>query len=136
MGIVCSKPQAFSALVMNDLHTEMRMQMVMELAAHYELYVNEFLSKPGPTKPGISTSYAMYSEQFENDLSMSQIFEKEVMHVIKPVIYCSMWQLHGLASVLGAPSYVLYPGKGAPRVDLNKTIVPRITNSTATATVL
>ena len=121
----------------SDLHTEMRVRMVMKLAAHYELYVNdEFLSKPEPTKPGISTSYAMYSGQFENDLSMSQIFEKEVMHVIKPGSYCSMWQLHGLASVLGTPLRVLYPGKGAPRVDLNKTIVPRIANSTATATIM
>ena len=34
---------------------------------------------------------------------------KDVMSCIKDGSYCSMWQLHGLASIVGAPINSVYP---------------------------
>ena len=52
------------------------------------------------------------------------------MSSLKDGSYCSIWQLHGLASVLGLPIVSVYPEVGGRahihvRNELNRTVQPR-----------
>lgn len=41
--------------------------------------------------------------------------------------YCSMWQIHGMASVLGVPITSIYPCDGYVKQYVHRTVQPRIT---------
>ena len=107
-----------------SMYNELRICVAVELIRHPDVYTNdEFLSAHGAS--GTAQRYAMYSGHFDSQMNTKSIYEKDVCDTIKNAKYCGIWQLHGLASVLGMVVHSVYPGLGPPKKDLNRRIVPR-----------
>ena len=75
-----------------DRHIEMRVRIAAELASYSDWYLtNNSLSNPGDSGGDLVQRYAMYSGYYDDRLSVAQIFENEVLNVVKPSRYCGIW---------------------------------------------
>ena len=113
-------------------HVEMRIRIVHELAMHDKDYLDNRILARGTSKPRTKWAmmYATYSPHYNPGTKLSEdgirdVFEKEVMDIIKPGEYCGIWQIHALSSIIGVPVQSLYPGRGPPKKHLNRTVMPR-----------
>ena len=113
-------------------HIEIRVRIAVELAIHSELYLDDQFLASGVNANYTprTISYAMFSKLYCPGATLPQesvrkIFESEIMNIVKPGKYMGIWQMHGLASVLGANIQSVYPGLGSVERDLHRLIVPR-----------
>ena len=58
-------------------------------------------------------------------MAIEKIYEKEVMYVVQPGTYMGIWQIHGLASILGTDIRSVHPGAGLTYDLLNRIVKPR-----------
>ncbi|XP_052789160.1 uncharacterized protein LOC128223800 [Mya arenaria] len=125
-----------------DHHQEIRARIVIEMVENSDIYLDyKFLSQGRDENSEIRAEqlpnhFAMYSDKFMpgSQLSPSKIrsiYEQEVLDICQNSVYMGIWQLFGLASVLGCNVQSVYPNLGNPHVreDLNRLIKPRGTET-------
>ena len=49
------------------------------------------------------------------------------MQCCKSGAFCSMWQVHGMSSIIGVPITAVYPFDGYVKQYVNRTVQPRMT---------
>ena len=128
---------SFWAFGNEENHVELRARIVIELAVHGELYLNENHLRKGinctdKEAKQLTTSYCLYSGNLEIKKKLTRkdikrTYETEVLEATKENEYMGIFQLFGLASVLGSKLHLIYPNKGNPNVrkDLGRILHPR-----------
>ena len=118
-----------------EKHIEIRVRLVHELVKHSDLYLSDAFLNRGAfdaisPQPHTALKYAQYSPDYIPGTALGphdirELYQREVLGVMKKGAYCGIWQLHGLSSVLKARIQSFYPGLGPPRNDLSRMILPR-----------
>jgi hypothetical protein len=118
-----------------DFHADIRLRIAMELIEHKSVYMDSsHLQKglhPSKKKP-TAAMYAQFSDFYTfGDVltpeTVNNIYEKEVNAILKNKMYCGIWQVFALSSILQLPIFSTYPNKGTPAIrnDLHRIIHPR-----------
>ena len=126
---------------------EMRVRIISELALHTNYYLDEDNLRKGFPSDGsedsIKKTFAMFSADYIPDTVLTheiikQVLEKEIMSISKPRSFMGLWQMFGLASVLQMPIFSVYPilGENFYRKHMHRLIVPRITSTRHTASIM
>ena len=127
---------SLAAYASQDFHTEMRVRVAMELIIHEGKYLDaEFLSRGLENQRATPHEWAQYSRDYIppptgqkiGPAECRQIFRKELASILKDTIFCGIWQVSAIASVLNAKVYLVYPEKGSPmiRSEFNRVFLPR-----------
>ena len=120
------------------LHPEIRVRIVMELALHQMIYLdNNYLQQGTALTTDLKSNFAGYSDLYTpgimlSDVIISRIFEEETKKCAKPGAYMGIWQLFALANVLKCNVMSAYPDfiKSPIRLDLHRLIPTRFEAST------
>ena len=97
-----------------------------QMAQFPHLYTsNHFLAHPSIDMPNILHYYCSYSGFYDEEMTIQEIFEREVFGIRNNYSWMGIWGIHALASVMGREVRSIYPGHGAPRRHLNRVIAPR-----------
>ena len=122
---------SFLAYGTEAFHHDMRLRIAMELVLHRSEYLDsKYLSRGHNSDQGSSTSasdFALYSEFYSADLSIEDIYHKEINDILKKGTFMGLWQLFALASVLRCPLFSVFPMKGEDCIRQNhhRLILPR-----------
>lgn len=134
---------SFLAFGNEDNHVEIRVRMVQELLLHDEFYLDDQSLAHGKqsASSNITRTYTQFSPKYVpgtalNETVIQQLYQQEVMDVVRLNAFCGMWQVHALASVLGAPIHSLFPGRGPHKADLSRDVFPRLQTSAEYANIL
>jgi hypothetical protein len=108
--------------------TEVRLRIAIELILHEDLYLDDkFLSRghEGVT----AVKMATFSDEYIHGQAFSvvEIYRREITSILQEGVFCGVWQLAALASVLSVPIMSVYPEKGSQvvRRDLHRVFLPR-----------
>jgi hypothetical protein len=118
-----------------ECHRDIRLRIAIELVQFQHLYLSDkYLARGWPSKQlpkPTALSYVQYSEYWRkktmNEMEICHIFNKEVNAILANKAYMGIWQLFGLASVLGCPVVSVHPAMGSAAVqrDFHRLILPR-----------
>ena len=117
-----------------ELHDELRYRMICELVRNEKYYLSKQLDKGGNQKS--APAFAMFSECYNGqsfeDKSICQIYQEEMLTILKSGTYMGAWQVASLASVLDVPVRSVYPiyAGVTVRKDLNRMFYPRAQSGT------
>ena len=87
----------------------------------------------------------MYSDYYDPSVNTSltpanvaDIYRRETMHITRRGEFMGIWQMHALASILGAQLVSIYPQRGNPviRKHLHRTLEPRERRSSQTVHIM
>ncbi|KAL8616788.1 hypothetical protein ACOMHN_017825 [Nucella lapillus] len=124
------------------LHEEMRVRIVFELCLNKAYYCTLGpLSNPDSSttatsdrqeQHSLAAQYATFSSHWSqgeelNQQTVNLVFEREVLAAVEGGTYMGAWQMHAVASILGAEVFSVYPEYGGHTVRhlLNKKLSPR-----------
>ena len=81
----------------------------------------------------VLNAFAMYSDEYIPGTRLSkeniqEVYEKEVLKIVKNGAYMGIWQVLALSNVLQLPVFSVYPHLGNTfiRTDLHRLILPRV----------
>lgn len=136
---------SFIAFGNEDGHKEMRARIVMELAIHKDIYLDNGYLRRGMhgRAQKLTASYCLYSGSYDPGKRLTSdeieaLYEKEVLDVVRDSAYMGIWQMFALASVLGCELHSIYPNKGnaTVRKDLHRVLLPRVKRVSKPASIM
>ena len=124
-------PRAVSQFLFGDetYHLEIRMRIVKEAVDNYKWYIGDRYLGRGQSKPcqwSRVVTYSLFSPAHDQNLSVEEVYKKEVMTIRSNSSYMGVWQFHQVANVVHRPVMCIYPDEASEnaREHLNRAFIP------------
>ena len=124
-------PRAVSHFLFGDEthHLEIRIRILKEAVDNLKWYTSdEYLSRGQSKRCQWSrvVTYSLFSPAHDPDLSVEEVYKREVMTIRRDGAYMGVWQFHQLANVVHRPVICVYPDEASENVreHLNRTFIP------------
>lgn len=137
-GNCLSRAGSVLAFGNEESHLEVRTRMVIEIATHEDVYLDQDYLNRGTTEKDnhIINNLVMYSDSYTAGDAITpavarRILREDTLKFAKFGTYGNAWHIFALSSILKCTRFAVYPQKGNPviRSHLNREICPRITKS-------